>query len=207
MIARDAMLAEAADAPVHIQHISTANSAEIIRQARKKGVKITCETCPQYFFYTDERVERLGARAKMFPPLRTARDREAMLEGLRDGTISVIATDHAPHTAAEKARALPDAPGGAVGLETSLAAALTALVHPGVLSLLQLWQKLCVNPARLLGLPRGGVREGNLADLVLFDPDEPFTVTPARFRSKRRAGFRPQRASRGPWSGSGTASR
>lgn len=185
MVARDAMLAMTAGARVHIAHVSTAGSVEIIRRAKAAGARITCETAPHYFTFTENDVPRLGTDGKMYPPLRTERDRLAIIEGLRDGTIDAIATDHAPHTAEEKALGIADAPGGVVGLETSLAASLTAL--GGVLTLPELFRLLSLNPARLLGIEAGTLEIGAPADLVLFDPEETFVCDPAVFRSKGRS--------------------
>ena len=185
MVARDALLALTSGGRVHIAHISTALSVDIVRRAKAAGARITCETAPHYFTFTEEDVLRLGTDGKMFPPLRTARDREAIIEGLADGTIDCIATDHAPHTAAEKALGLEKAPGGVVGLETSLAASLTALV--GRMSLPEIVKKLSTAPARILGIDGGSLAPGARADIVLFDPEETFTVDPARFKSKGRS--------------------
>ena len=185
MVARDALLALATGGRVHIAHVSTALSVDIIRRAKAAGARISCETAPHYFTFTEDDVLRLGTDAKMFPPLRTARDREAIIEGLADGTIDAVATDHAPHTAAEKALGLEKAPGGVVGLETSLAASITAL--GGRMSLPEIFRRLSYTPARLLGIDGGSLAPGARADIVLFDPEEAFTVDPAKFRSKGRS--------------------
>ena len=186
-VARDAMLAEETGASVHICHISTARSVAIVRRYKKKGVSITCETCPQYFTFTEDEVLEKGAAARVNPPLRTQADVEAIIEGLKDGTIDAIATDHAPHSAEEKARPLTEAPSGMIGLETALAASLTALVHTGKMTLGEVIRKMTVNPASILRLPQAGrVAVGLPADLVLFDPDETWVVDPEQFRSKAR---------------------
>ncbi len=185
MIARDAMLALTVGARVHIAHVSTAGSVEMIRRAKAAGARISCETAPHYFTFTENDVPRLGTDGKMYPPLRTERDRLAIIEGLRDGTIDAVATDHAPHTAEEKALGLAAAPGGIVGLETSLAASLTAL--GGVLTLPQIFRLLSLNPARLLGIGAGTLEEGAPADFVLFDPEKTFVCDPSAFRSKGRS--------------------
>ena len=179
MVMRDAMLAEETRTPVHICHVSTAGAVGIIRQYKRKGVQITCETCPQYFTLTHEEVLRQGSLAKVNPPLRATKDKEAILNGLRDGTIDCIVTDHAPHTAAEKARPLTEAPSGMVGLETSLALALTGLYHTGLMSLSDIIQKMTINPAKILRIPRGSLSLGAAADITIFDPDERWTVDPS----------------------------
>lgn len=186
MIARDAMLAEETGSAVHVCHVSTARSVDIVRQYKKKGVPITCETCPQYFTLTEDEVLRQGTMARVNPPLRTQADVDAMIAGLQDGTIDAIVTDHAPHSAQEKARPLPDAPSGMVGLETSLAVALTALYHTGRMELPALLAKMTAEPARILGLEKGRLSVGADADLVLFDPDEEWVVEPEKFASKGR---------------------
>ena len=186
-VMRDAMLAEETGAAVHICHISTAKSVAIVRRYKKKGVQITCETCPQYFTFTEEEVLQQGSLARVNPPLRTSADVEAIIEGLKDGTIDAIATDHAPHSAEEKARPLTEAPSGMVGLETALAATLTALYHTGEMSLSDILRKMTLNPACILRLPGAGrLSVGGEADLVLFDPDEEWTVDPEQFRSQAR---------------------
>lgn len=186
MIMRDAMLAEETGSAVHICHVSTARSVDIVRQYKKKGVRITCETCPQYFTLTEEEVLKQGTMARVNPPLRTQRDVEGILEGLLDGTIDCIVTDHAPHSAEEKARALTEAPSGMVGLETSLAVTLTALYHTGKMSLPDILRRMTVEPARILGLNMGRLAVGADADIMIFDPDEEWTVDPEQFASKGR---------------------
>ena len=185
-IMRDAMLAEETGARVHICHISTGRGVDIVRRAKARGVRITCETCPQYFTLTEDEVLRQGALARVNPPLRTQRDVEAIRAGLADGAIDAIATDHAPHTAGEKNRPLPDAPSGLVGLETSLALALTELYHSGLLSLSRVVELTSASPAALLGLDKGTLGVGRDADLVLFDPDEEWIIDKNRFVSKGR---------------------
>ena len=186
MVMRDAMLAEETGARVHICHVSTARSVEIIRKMKKKGVPITCETCPQYFTLTEDEVLTQGAVARVNPPLRTKADVHGIIAGLKDGTIDVIATDHAPHSAEEKARPLSRAPSGMIGLETSLALALTQLYHTKKLDLPGIIRRMSTNPADILRLPRGHMSIGAIADLVIFDPDETWTVDPLLFASKAR---------------------
>lgn len=186
MVARDLMLAKDTDSHVHIAHVSTAGSADLIRQAKKNGVSVTAETCPQYFIYTEDEILSKGTLARVNPPLRTEADKQAILEAVLDGTLDCIVTDHAPHSAEEKAKALPDAPSGMVGLETSLAACITYLVKPGHLSLPELMAKMSSIPATILGLAPVVLQEGAVADLVVFDPNEEWVVTPENFRSKAR---------------------
>lgn len=185
-IMRDVMLAEDTGAYVHVCHISTAKGVDIVRQAKARGVHVTCETCPQYFTLTEEEVLRQGAMARVNPPLRTQADLEAIRAGLADGTIDAIVTDHAPHTAEEKAKLLPDAPSGMVGLETSLALALTGLYHTGLLPLRRVLALMTASPAALLGLDKGTLGEGRDADLVLFDPDREWVIDKEQFVSKGR---------------------
>ena len=185
-IMRDVMLAEDTGAHVHICHISTAKGVDIVRQAKARGVPVTCETCPQYFTLTQEEVLRQGPIARVNPPLRTQADVDGIRAGLLDGTIDAIVTDHAPHTAQEKARPLPDAPSGMVGLETSLALALTGLYHTGLLPLARVLALMSASPAALLGLPKGTLEVGRDADLVLFDPEEEWTIDKEQFVSKGR---------------------
>lgn len=186
MVARDALLARETLRPVHICHVSTAGSVEIIRQAKAQGTPITCETCPQYFSLTEEEVLKQGTMARVNPPLRTRLDVAAIIAGLRDGTIDAIATDHAPHSKEEKARPLTEAPSGMVGLETALGVALTYLYHTGELSLSELLAKLTVNPTAILKVPYGRLAEGEAADVTVFDPGEEWTVEPERFQSMGR---------------------
>ena len=186
MIMRDAMLAEETGSAVHICHVSTARSVDIVRQYKKKGVRITCETCPQYFTLTEEEVLSQGTMARVNPPLRTQMDVEGIIEGLLDGTIDAIVTDHAPHSVEEKARPLTEAPSGMVGLETSLAVTLTALYHTGKMDLSAILRKMTAEPARILGLDMGRLAIGSDADIVIFDPDEEWVVDPEQFASKGR---------------------
>lgn len=186
MVMRDAMLAEETGAAVHICHVSTGRSVDIVRQFKQKGVAITCETCPQYFTLTEEEVLKQGTMARINPPLRTPHDVEEIIRGLQDGTIDAIATDHAPHSAEEKAKPLPEAPSGAVGLETSLAVTLTALYHTGKMELAEILRRMTINPAKILRTDAGQLAVGNRADFVIFDPDEEWVVDPEQFVSKGR---------------------
>lgn len=185
-IMRDVMLAEETGAHVHICHISTGKGVEIVRQAKERGIHITCETCPQYFTITQDEVLRQGAMARVNPPLRTQTDVEAIRAGLADGAIDAIVTDHAPHTVEEKAKPLANAPSGMVGLETSLALALTGLFHSGLLPLSRVVALMSASPAALLGLDKGTLGVGRDADLVLFDVDEMWTIDKNQFLSKGR---------------------
>lgn len=185
-VTREAMLAEETGGAVHICHVSTARSVGIIRRYKRRGVKITCETCPQYFTLTEDEVLKQGALARVNPPLRTAADVEGIIQGLQDGTIDAIATDHAPHSMEEKGRPLSEAPSGMVGLETALAITLTELYHTGKMSLSDVIGKLTAQPAAILGLNGGRLALGGDADLVIFDPNETWTIDPERFVSKGR---------------------
>ena len=185
-VARDAMLAEETGGAVHICHVSTAKAVNIIRRYKRRGVAITCETCPQYFTLTEDEILKQGTMARINPPLRTKTDVEGIIAGLKDGTIDAIVTDHAPHSAEEKAKPLPEAPSGMVGLETSLALTLTALYHSGRMSLSDIILKMTLNPACILRTNGGRVALGCDADLTLFDPDEEWTIDPGQFKSKGR---------------------
>ena len=182
MVERDCRLAEETGASVNIQHISTAGAVEAVRASKKRGSHVTAEAAPHHFTLTDEAVLTYGTLAKMNPPLRTERDRQAVIEGLKDGPIDMIATDHAPHSIDEKSKPLTEAPSGIIGLETSLALGITELVKPGHLTLLELMRKMSQNPAALYHLPCQGITEGAPADLVIFDADEEWKVE--SFRSK-----------------------
>ncbi len=185
-VMREAMLAEETESAVHICHVSTARSVAIIRRFKKKGVAITCETCPQYFTLTEEEILEQGTMARVNPPLRTQEDVEGILAGLKDGTIDAIATDHAPHSAEEKAKPLTEAPSGMVGLETALAITLTELYHSGRMELADILRKMTFNPSCILGINKGRVAIGGSADLTLFDPDEEWVIDPQQFASKGR---------------------
>ena len=172
LVARDCLLALRSGAQVVIQHISSGQSVELVRTFKAMGANLHAEATPHHFTLTDEAVLKYGALAKMNPPLRTENDRLAIIEGLKDGTIDLIATDHAPHSTEEKSRPITQTPSGIIGLETSLALGITSLVRLGHLTLSQLIEKMTINPASLYHLPCGSVAEGKSADLVLFDPNE-----------------------------------
>jgi dihydroorotase len=185
MIARDIAVADFSNVSVHIAHVSTAESVKAIREAKEKGVKVTAETAPHYFTLTDEVLEEFSTNFKVNPPLRTAKDVEAIKEGLKDGTIDAIASDHAPHSSIEKDVEFEYASNGVIGLETSLSASLT-LVKEGVLSLSQLIVKMSINPARILKIPGGTLKVGSEADVTVIDPQKRWTVKADSFRSKCR---------------------
>ena len=181
--AREIAAAASLGAPIHICHVSTKGSVELIRDAKARGVRVTAETCPHYLLLTDQALESQDADYRMNPPLRTEEDRLALIEGLLDGTLDAIATDHAPHSPEEKADFFK-APNGSIGMETSLAATLTAL--QGKMSLSEILEKMSVNPARILGIPGGTLREGTNADVVLFDPEKEWVVDPEKLHGKSK---------------------
>lgn len=176
LVRRDLAIALETGACIDIQHISTKEAVELVRQAKAKGGDIHAEATPHHFTLTEEAVIQYGTLAKMNPPLREESDRMAIIEGLQDGTIDLIATDHAPHSREEKARPITEAPSGIIGLETALALGITYLVDTGCLSLMSLLEKITINPARMYHFDAGCLAEGAPADIVLFDPQESFTV-------------------------------
>lgn len=181
--AREIILAQSVNARIHICHVSTAGSVEIIRCSKKHGVRVTCETAPHYFLLTDKLLERRDADYRMNPPLRTQDDVNAIIEGIKDGTIDCIVTDHAPHTTEEKAD-FEKAPNGVVGLETSFAAALTGLYHTGEVKLNKIVELMCVNPRKILGLEIPAIAAGKTADLMIADIDREWKVDPGMLHSK-----------------------
>jgi len=183
--ARDIMLAKHTGARLHIAHVSTAGSVELIRKAKSEGIKVTAETCPQYFTLTDEEVMKQGSMARVNPPLRSEEDITGIIKGLADGTIDAIATDHAPHTQAAKSLPLADAPSGMIGLETALALTLT-LYHKKILSITKIIELMTINPSRILNIDAGTLTPGKDADIVIFDPYALWTVDPACFKSNSR---------------------
>jgi dihydroorotase len=186
MVARDLLLSELTGAHVHIAHLSTAGAVRLVRDAKARGVRVTAEVTPHHLLLTEEAVRTYDANAKMNPPLRTKRDAEALLEGLIDGTIDCIATDHAPHALSEKEGEFDHAAFGIVGLETAVGLLMDRLVRPGALPLATLIARLSRDPARLLRLPGGSLAAGAPADLTLLDPEARWTVDPAKFASKSR---------------------
>jgi len=185
-VQRDIQLAEKAKCPIHIAHVSCAESVEIIAQAKKNGVKITCETAPQYFSLSEDALCDYDTNKKMNPPLRGRKDLEAVKDGLAKGVIDVIASDHAPHAISDKDIEFERAEFGTIGLETELAASITYLVNPGVLSWLELAKKLSWNPAKILGIDKGTLTPGKAADVVIVNPDESWIVKKEDFVSKSK---------------------
>jgi dihydroorotase len=186
MVIRDILLARRTGGRVHLAHMSTRGSVELIRWGKERGINVTAEVCPHHLALTEDAVEGYDTHAKMSPPLRTAADVEALQGALRDGTIDVVATDHAPHHYDEKEREFADAPNGIVGLETALAVVVTTLVARGIIDLPTLVDRMSVAPARIFGLPGGSLRPGAVADVTVFDPDVRWTVEPSAFHSKGR---------------------
>ena len=182
MVARDVILAMSTGAKINIQHISSKTSIEIIKWARKMGADITAEVTPHHFSLTQEALLKKGSNAKMNPPLRLDIDKKAILEALHDNVLDIIATDHAPHTKSEKEGPIQNAPSGIIGLETSLALSVTNLVKKGHLNLMEMLEKMTINPAKLYGLNLGKIEEGATADITIFNVDEEFTV--GKFFSK-----------------------
>ena len=186
MAARDIVLAETNQLKTHICHISTKTTVDTIRSAKQRGVKVTCETCPHYYSFTVEEVLESGVNAKMNPPLREEKDRLAIIEGIKDGTIDCIITDHAPHAEEEKARGLATAPNGIIGFETALGATITNLVIPGHISYQDMVRVMSYNPAKLLGIDRGEIAEGKVADLTIFDPNREYVYIKEKIVSKSK---------------------
>jgi len=186
IVARDIALVEYVDAPYHVAHLSTSGAVALVRAAKKRRLRVTCEVTPHHFTLTDEAVRSFDTNVKMNPPLRRMSDIEAIMEGLRDGTIDAIASDHAPHSYDEKQVEFPFAPFGIVGLETSVGISFTKLVHGGVLTVHQLIEKMSVNPRRILRLPSIRIAEGEKANLTLLDPDLEWIVATEAFLSKSK---------------------
>jgi len=184
IVARDIMLAEMTGGHLHVLHVSTAGGVELVRQAQKRGVHVTAEACPHHWILADTEVEKQGTNAKMHPPLRTQTDIDAIIEGLRDGTIDAIATDHAPHSPSEKAQGMLDAPNGIIGLETCLPLVLTYLVQPGYLTLREAIAKMTAIPANILGIDRGTLSVGAVGDVTVIDVDSVHPVDVTKSRSK-----------------------
>ena len=184
-VAREVALAAETGAPLHVCHVSTAGSLSIIRAAKRDGVRVTCETGPHYFWFTEEALRARDADFRMNPPLGSPADKRAVLAALLDGTVDAIATDHAPHAPSEKADFVK-APNGVVGMETSLAASYTALVRPGLMDMAGLVRLMSLNPAKILGIPAGSLAPGAPADLCLFDPAASWRVEPDKLRGKSR---------------------
>ncbi len=186
MVHRDITLAELTGGRLHILHVSTAGSVELIRQARRRGINVSGEATPHHFTLTDKCLRGFDSNYKMAPPLRSDQDVQAVIAGLKDGTLEVIATDHAPHAPEKKMRELDQAPNGIIGLETLLPICVMSLIEPGHLTWPQLIEKLTVNPARVLGIDRGTLNPGAKADVTIIDPKTEWTIEPNSFRSKSR---------------------
>jgi dihydroorotase len=186
MVFREIALAELTGARVHILHVSTAGSVELIRRGKVRGVRVTGEACPHHFTLTDECLRTFDSNFKMSPPLRTEADKQAILAGLRDGTLDVLASDHAPHSPEKKMRELDQAPNGVIGLETLLPICIKGLIEPGILTWPKLIEKLTINPARVLGIDRGTLQVNAVADVTIIDPAARWTIDPKQFRSKSR---------------------
>jgi dihydroorotase len=186
IVARNVLLSELTGARVHVQHLSSADSVRLVREARQRGVKISAEAMPHHLALTDAALETYDTNFKMNPPLRENKDQEALLQGLADGTIEVLASDHAPHAAYEKEVEFADAPFGIVGLETELGVFAKVLIGPGVLTWPQMLAKLTINPARLLKIERGTLAAGAIGDVTLIDPSLGWTVDASRFHSLSR---------------------
>ena len=186
MIYRDIALAELTGGKVHILHVSSVGAVDLIRQGKSRGVQVSGEACPHHFTLTDECLRSFDSNYKMAPPLRTQQDIDAIIAGLQDDTLSVLATDHAPHAPEKKARELDQAPNGIIGLETFLPICITALIEPGHLTWPQLLAKMTVNPARVLGIDRGTLLPGRPADVTVIDPEIRWTIDRNAFLSKSR---------------------
>jgi dihydroorotase len=185
-VARDIMLSELTGAKVHIMHISTARAVELVRQAKSKGLPVTCEVTPHHLALTDARVLNFDTNTKMNPPLRAEEDRLALIEAAADGTIDAIATDHAPHHADEKMLEFDHAPFGVIGLETALGTSLEVLYHSGRVPLRRVVEMLTLGAAKVFSLSRGTLQKGAVADITIFDPNHQWTVDPRQFQSKSR---------------------
>ena len=183
MVKRDIELAGETGATINIQHISTKEAVELVREARSRGINVHAEASPHHFTLTEEAVLKYGTLAKMNPPLRTEEDRMAIIEGLKDETIDIIATDHAPHSMEEKSKAITEAPSGITGLETALALGITELVDKGHLTMMQLLHRMSTAPAGMYRLNAGEIRMGTPADIVIFDPNEEWIVSDFESRS------------------------
>jgi len=186
MVIRDILLARLTGGHVHLAHMSTRGSVELIRWGKDRGINVTAEVCPHHLSLTEDAVENYNTNAKMSPPLRTLADVEALQDAVVDGTIDLIATDHAPHHYDEKEREFADAPNGIVGLETALGVVTTTLLASGMLDINTLVDRMSVSPARIFGLPGGTLRSGSIADVTVFDAGRQWTVDPERFLSKGR---------------------
>ncbi len=186
IVARDLLLAKFTGARLHFCHISSKNALELIRNAKKEGLKVTCETCPHYFFFNDQVLESFDTNYKVNPPIRTEEDRQAVIDGLRDGTIDCIATDHAPHCQAEKELEFASAPFGMIGLELAIPMIIMELIQKQRLSWIKVLKKLTTNPARIIGGKTGIIKEGGLADLTIIDQKKKWKPTENSIQSKSK---------------------
>ena len=186
MVARDIALAESTGGRLHVMHVSTQGSVQAIRRAKSRGVRVSAEVTPHHISLTDEALRSFDSNFKVNPPLRSREHVEALLEGLCDGTIDVIASDHAPHAKEKKMQELDRAPFGVIGLETALSIVITKLIEPGYLSWSQALEKMTINPARILGLPKGTLQPGADADVTIIDPNLEWTVDPEALLSKSK---------------------
>lgn len=183
IVARDIMLAKETGARLHLCHCSTADSVEMVRWAKEEGINVTAEVCPHHFILTTEDIKSANANYKMNPPLRTRADVDALVTGLKDDIMDVIATDHAPHSNEEKSQPIETAPFGIVGLETSVALTMTELVHKGILTPMQMAEKMSYNPAKILGIDKGTLEEGKTADVTIIDPEAEYLIDVQEFVS------------------------
>lgn len=184
IVARDVLLAKETGARLHLCHCSTADSVEMVKQAKAEGINVTAEVCPHHFILTTEDIKKADTNYKMNPPLRTRADVDALVKGLQEDLIDVISTDHAPHSADEKRQPIERAPFGIVGLETSVALTMTALVHTGILTPMQMAEKMSTNPAKILMIDKGTLEEGKMADITIIDPKAEYVIDTADFVSK-----------------------
>ncbi len=184
IVARDIVLAESLDAKIHIQHVSSGNSVKLIRRAKERGVKVSCEATPHHLLGTDHWVRSQGTNAKMSPPLRSDKDKKEIIEGLKDGTIDIIATDHAPHTEEDKGQDILKAANGIVGLETALGVIMTHFVHSGIIDMRRLVMLMSLKPSELFELDKGTLKVGKDADVTIIDPNKKWTVDKNQFKSK-----------------------
>lgn len=184
--ARDILLAKSTGARLHLCHVSTKESVNLIRQAKAEGLPVTAEVCPHHFTLTEDIIDGVDANTKMNPPLRTSKDVEAILTGLKDGTLDCIATDHAPHAEAEKTCGFAKAANGIVGFETAAGLSITELYHSGLISASELVAKMSSNPAKMLGIDKGSLEEGKMADITIIDPEASYTVDKETFVTKGR---------------------
>jgi len=186
IVARDLLLAKFTGARLHFCHISSKNALALIRKAKKEGINVTCETCPHYFFFNDETLESFDTNYKVNPPIRSEKDRLAIIEGLRDGAIDCIATDHAPHCQAEKELEFASAPFGMIGLEMAIPMVVMELIRKQKFSWMKVLQKLTINPAKIIKEKTGIIKEGGLADLTIIDPKKKWKLTESKIQSKSK---------------------